>query len=230
LPDIQGLHLRLDRNLLKDRAAEMLRHYISTGRIPEGTKLTEREVSRLLGISRMPARDALMVLEAEGLVLSRPDGRYVITLSVKDVRDIHVLRWTLERLASELAAANSNAENRAILQARLADLEAAAESGDPGLCTRCDMALHQAIWRQADNPHLLRVLDSVLGAIFVLCDRVKVSVPHDWGRMLRDHRQLVGLIAGGESQAAGEAMEAHLRNALDASLRVYARAAGSGDS
>ena len=49
LPDIQEQDLRLDRNLLKDRAAEMLRDYISSGRIPEGTKLTEREVSRLLG-------------------------------------------------------------------------------------------------------------------------------------------------------------------------------------
>ncbi len=92
LPGIQHEDARLDRNLLKDLAAETLRDYISTGRIPEGTKLTERKVSRLLGISRMPARDALMILEAEGLVVSRPDGRYVIELTEKDVRDIHVLR------------------------------------------------------------------------------------------------------------------------------------------
>jgi GntR family transcriptional repressor for pyruvate dehydrogenase complex len=75
LSGIQGDRLRLDRNLLKDRAAETLRDYISTGRIPEGTKLTEREVSRLLGISRMPAHEALTIVEAEGLVISRPGGR-----------------------------------------------------------------------------------------------------------------------------------------------------------
>ena len=66
LAGIQEDALRLDRNLLKDRAAEMLRDHIGSGRIPEGTKLTEREVSRLLGISRMPAHEALTILEAEG--------------------------------------------------------------------------------------------------------------------------------------------------------------------
>jgi DNA-binding GntR family transcriptional regulator len=208
--------------LLKDRAAEMLRDYISSGRIPEGTKLTEREVSRLLGISRMPARDALMILEAKGLILARPDGRYVIELSKKDVRDIHVLRWTLEGLAAQLAAANRSAGNDAALQARMDDLKAAAEDGDTGLCTRCDMALHQTIWRQAGNPHLLRVLDSVLGAIFVLCDRIKVYGPRNAEGMLREHRQLVNLIGQGDKEGARQAMEAHLRNALKVSLRIYA--------
>ena len=159
LPGIQVQDLRLDRNLLKDRAAGMLRDHISSGRIPEGTKLTEREVSRLLGISRMPARDALMILESEGLILVRQAGRYVIELSEKDVRDLHVLRRTLEGLAARLAAAHGSTERQVVLQARLEELEAAALGGDPGTCTRCDMALHQAIWRQADNPHLLRVLD-----------------------------------------------------------------------
>ena len=55
--DIQGKNPRLERNLLRDQAAEALRDYISTGRIPEGTKLTERDVSQMLGISRMPVHD-----------------------------------------------------------------------------------------------------------------------------------------------------------------------------
>jgi DNA-binding GntR family transcriptional regulator len=221
LTGIQHKDVRLDRNLLKDLAAETLRDHISSGRIPEGTKLTEREVSRLLGISRMPARDALMILEAEGLVVSRPDGRYVIELTEKDVRDIHVLRWTLEGLAVARAAANASEEGQAILEARLGDLEDAAAGGDRGLSTRCDMALHRAIWRQADNPHLLRVLDAVLGAIFVLCDRVKVYGELDFAGMVDEHRQLVALIAAGEEAAAALAMEQHLRNALAASLQTF---------
>ena len=74
---MQEQSLDLKRNLLKDQAAEVLRDYISDGRLPEGSKVTERDVANLLGIGRAPARDALMALEAEGLVVSRPDGRYV---------------------------------------------------------------------------------------------------------------------------------------------------------
>lgn len=221
LPGIQGQDLRLSRDLLKDRAAETLREYISSGRIPEGTKLTEREVSRLLGISRMPARDALITLEAEGLIVTRPDGRYVIELSQKDVRDLLVLRSTLEGLAARLAAARDDPEGHALLRARLDELVAAAEAGNRGACTRCDMALHQAIWRQADNPHLLRVLDSVLGAIFVLCDRVRVRGPFDPRVTIRQHSQIVEQIIQGDGAGAAQVMEAHLRNALDASLRIF---------
>jgi DNA-binding GntR family transcriptional regulator len=221
LPSIQDDQLKLDRNLLKDRAAELLRDYISTGRIPEGTKLTEREVSRLLGISRMPAHEALTILEAEGLVISRSDGRYVIELTEKDVRDIHALRCVLERLAVELAAANTSPANRAALHASLHQLQEAVASGDPGACTKCDMALHRTIWQQADNAHLLRVLDSVLGAIFVLADRVKVYGKEDLTRMLGGHRKLVALICAGDGAGAGQTLEEHLQSSLTESLRTF---------
>jgi DNA-binding GntR family transcriptional regulator len=221
LPGIQEDELRLDRNLLKDRAAETLRDHIGSGRIPEGTKLTEREVSRLLGISRMPAHEALTILEAEGLVVSRPDGRYVIELTEKDVRDIHALRLTLERLAVELASARASPDNRTALQARLRALEEAVAGGDPEACTKMDMALHRAIWRQADNSHLLRVLDSVLGAIFVLADRVKLYGGEDLRRMLEGHRRLVERVAAGDGKGAGQVLEAHLKSSLNESLRTF---------
>ena len=221
-----GTELKLDRSLLKDMAADMLRDQISSGHIPEGTRLTEREISRLLGISRMPVRDALLMLEAEGLVVSRPDGRYVIELTEKDVRDIHQLRETLERMAAELAAANIDDENRDQLWAAIAKMEAAVAGGDPADCTRADMALHRTIWRQADNPHLLRVLDAMLGAVFVLVERVKLYGDPDHGYMVAEHRDLVTAIAAGDGAAAGQAIERQLRCALEHSLRTYHAAEG----
>lgn len=224
LSDLSGIQrdrLKLDRNLLKDRAAETLRDYISTGRIPEGTKLTEREVSRLLGISRMPAHEALTILEAEGLVVSQPGGRYVIELDEKDVRDLHALRASLESLAVRLAAANNSPPHNSLLYARLHDLEEAVASDDPVACTKCDMALHQAIWEQADNPHLLRVLDSMLGAIFVLADRVKLYGQENLQRTLEGHRRLVQQIVAGDAKGAARTIEAHLRSSLNASLRMF---------
>jgi DNA-binding GntR family transcriptional regulator len=221
LDGIRGERLRLDRTLLKDRAAETLREYIGTGRIPEGTKLTEREVSRLLGISRMPAHEALTLLEAEGLVVSRPGGRYVIELDEKDVRDLLALRVALESLAVRLAAEHASPENEALLRARLCDLEEAVAGGDPVQCTKRDMALHRAIWQQADNPHLLRVLDSVLGAIFVLADRVKLYGQENLDQMLRGHARLVDQIVAGDAVRAVRTIEAHMRNSLNASLRTF---------
>jgi len=213
--------VKLDRRLLKDRAADMLRNHISSGRIPEGTKLTEREVSQLLGISRMPARDALLALEAEGLVVTRPDGRYVVELTSADVRNLHVLRETLERLAVRLAAAHIDEANRAELRAAMASLKAAVTGGDGVEITRADMALHRTIWRQADNPHLLRVLDSMLGAVFVMAERLTFEKEYDRVRMMDTHTALVEHISEGDGDAAAKQVEKQIRASLDFTLRTH---------
>jgi DNA-binding GntR family transcriptional regulator len=213
--------VKLDRNLLKDMAAEVLRDHISSGLIPEGTKITEREVSRMLGISRMPARDALMILESEGLVESRSDGRYVIEFTEDDVRAVYQVRVVLEKLAAELAAVEIDEEDCAALRAKLRDLEEAVATGDPGLCTKRDIAIHREVWRQADNPFLLRILDSLVGVIFVLADRVNFYGRGDSDQLLREHRELVGLVASEDSAGAGQAIEAYLNSALMDSLRTF---------
>jgi DNA-binding GntR family transcriptional regulator len=212
---------KLDRSLLKDQAAETLRTYISTGRIPEGTRLTEREVSDMLGISRMPAREALQALEAEGLITRRTNGRYVIELDEALVRSLHEVRWTLERFAAELAAGNRCATYCAELRARLDDLNAAVAAGDPARCTRCDLAIHRAIWRQAGNPYLLSILESLLGVIYVLAERVKTYGHGESEVFLEQHRTLVARVEAGDGAGAAAAVEAQLRGALQASLRTF---------
>ena len=219
LPGISNSDMSLKRNLLKDRAADTLRDYISSGRIPEGTKLTERDVSELLGISHSPARDALMILETEGLVVSKPSGRFVIELTEKDVRDVHLVRWTLERSAAELAATNVTEANRDELYAALRAMEAAAD--DAYDWARCDMALHRTIWRLADNAYLLKVLDSVLGAIFVLAERDKMYGTRDNERDIAIHRELVDLIAAGDGVEAGRVVEKQVRESLEKTLKTF---------
>ena len=213
--------VKLDRTLLKDQAAEILRDHISSGRIPEGTRLTEREVSQMLGISRMPAREALMVLEAEGLVERRGDDRHVVELTEERVHSLHVVRRALEKLAAELAAANINDANRAALRARFRELEDAVATGDPALCTKRDLAIHQTIWRQANNPYLLKVLDSILGVIFVLAARVKFYGTGITPRLISQHRELVELVASGDGDGAARALDGQLTLALENSLSSF---------
>jgi DNA-binding GntR family transcriptional regulator len=220
LSDLQD-ELRLDRNLLKDMAVEALRDCIVEGLITEGTKITEREVSQLLDISRMPARDALMILEKEGLVESKSDGRYVIQLTERDVHDILEVRKALEKLAVELAVANIDEAGRDVLSARLRELEEAVAVGDTRLCTKRDLAIHQEIWRQAKNQHLLRMLESMLGVTFVLAARVKFYGNGDSKRLLNEHRQLVDLIISGDAAGAIQAIAAQIEAALVDSIHTF---------
>jgi len=221
LPRLRGT-LKLDRVLLRDTAVEKLREFIGSGLIPEGTKISEREVSQMLGISRMPARDALITLEHEGLVENRSDGRYVIQLTESDVRNFLQVRAALERVAARLAARNMNEEGRALLLSRLHDLEDAAALKDPKLCAKRDIALHQAIWEQARNPQLLRMLQSMMGVILVLTLRVDIFGDGDAQQLLNDHRGLVDIILSGDAEAAGRALEEEIEtNATADALRTF---------
>jgi DNA-binding GntR family transcriptional regulator len=228
LASFQDSGVSLDRTSLKDRAARVLREYISSGRIPEGTKLTEREVSRLLGISRAPARDALMALESEGLVVTRSSGRYVIQLSEEDVRGIHVVRWTLERLAVELAASELTASGTAVLQEALLVLEEAIAAGDAHLWAQADLDLHRKIWQLSGNDQLLKVLDSMLGGIRVMAAREKIHAVRHPDLDLENHRRLVRLIIAGDGAGAAAEVEKQIKGALDNALETLDLEEGKG--
>jgi DNA-binding GntR family transcriptional regulator len=132
-----------------------------------------------------------------------------------------VVRRTLEKLAAELAAANTNEENRAVLFAKYHELEEAVATGDLTLCTKRDLAIHQEVWRQANNTYLLKVLDSMLGVIFVLAARVKLYGTGVTDRLLRQHLELVELIGSGNAEGVSGALDAQLRLALTNSLNSF---------
>ncbi|MEA3334675.1 MAG: GntR family transcriptional regulator [Chloroflexota bacterium] len=209
---------RLERTLLKDQATELLRSYITGGHFAPGTKLVEREVADLLGISRAPARDALMQLEQEGLVISKPNGRYVIELSERDVTELYQVRLTLEMLAVELAAKNTNPKNRSALLAKLAEMEQAVAEKDSDSYTHSDLEMHRLIWHQANNCHLVNVLDSMLGPIFMFV--AWHAGAYDWNKTLDLHVDLVQCINSGDPQTAKESLAHHTENALNRSLRM----------
>ena len=221
----QSPGLRLDRNSLKDQSTELLRSYIISGRIPPGTKLAERELADLLGISRMPARDALMDLEREGLVVSRPNGRYVIELNREDVEQLFQVRLVLERMAVSEAAANHTPEHCATLQANLARMADAIARGDRDAYVRSDLEAHQLIWQQANNPYLLKLLGSIVGPIFMFIAS-HTEFQTKWQETHQLHEELADAICAGDAERAMRSIEAQMENSVQLSHRIFAQAQG----
>ena len=212
---------KLKRSFLKDQAAEILREYIVSGQIAPGTKLTERDVAERLGISRMPTRDALMELEKEGIIVSKPDGRYVIELSERDIRELYQIRSALERLAVELATRNTSQENRATLLAKLDGMQEAIAQKDREAFARNDLEIHRLIWKQADNGHLWRMLNVLVGPIFLFIATHTKYV--DWHEILEMHEALVTCINAGDVDSAIRAMERNIELGLHYSLKLFLR-------
>lgn len=208
----------IERTLLRDQAIGVLRDHIVAGRIPPGTKIVEREVAELLKISRAPVRDALLELEKEGLLETRPDGRYVIELTERDIRELYQVRLALEKLAAQLAAKHTTPANQAALSAKLEEMREAIARGDQTTHVAADVAMHWLIWKQADNRHLFRMLSSLIGPVFMFV--ANNAEAFDWNETLDLHEDLVNCINAGDAEAASTSIERHLDNALHRSLQA----------
>jgi DNA-binding GntR family transcriptional regulator len=94
----------LDRTNLADEIATNLRELIISGELTPGTRIIEAEVASQLGVSRGPLREALRILETEGLLESIPGrGSFVIQTSKRDIQELYSLRCILEEEAMEIA-------------------------------------------------------------------------------------------------------------------------------
>jgi DNA-binding GntR family transcriptional regulator len=210
----------IERLSLKDQAADLLREMIVSGKIASGSKVTERDVAEWLKISRMPARDALMQLEREGLIVTKPGGRYVIELGEQDIRQLYQLRTALEKLAIELAIGNSSLVNQKALEAKLAEMRHAINVGDTAAYTASDLELHELLWQQAGNPYLLDMLNSMIGPIFMLIAS-QARMIEDWQKSLLLHEQLLETIRNKDIRAALQSIEAHLDHSLTLALSAF---------
>lgn len=213
-------NVRLDRNSLKEQSTTLLRAQIISGRIPQGTKLAERDLAELLGISRMPARDALMDLEREGLVVSKSNGRYVIELDEIDIQNLFQVRLVLERLAVGQAATNNSPANCAALRANLQQMNEAIAHNDREAYVASDLEAHQLIWQQANNPYLLKMLNSITGPIFLFIAS-HTEFQRNWQETLYLHEELTDAICAGAVETAIRSIETQLNNSLELSQQVF---------
>lgn len=93
-----------DQYTLRGRVFNQIREAILFGQYKSGEELRESAIAHELGVSRTPVREALRQLELEGLVKIIPNkGAQVISLSVKDIKDIYAIRSHLEGLCTRWA-------------------------------------------------------------------------------------------------------------------------------
>jgi DNA-binding FadR family transcriptional regulator len=208
---------------------DRLRRSIALGVVLPGEKLPpERTLAENLGVSRVTVREALRVLQGEGLIVTKRGGTggAVITsreFSLERIRREfrpqidHVFEY---RLAVEAMAARLAAERRddADIGHLVANQEALVASEDIGAFRRADSAFHLAIADASRNPMLRQSIEDARTIIFDSFD----VLPY---RVLREssaagHAAIIAAIEGGRTDAASDAMADHLHQAHDEVVAV----------
>jgi DNA-binding GntR family transcriptional regulator len=187
---------------ISTQIADALRKQILDGKLKPGERIVETRLARQLGIGQPTAREALIVLEHEGLVERKPNcGCSVVELSTAEISQIYRVRQELEPLAAELAIGNGNDHRE--LKGAYQQLMAAARSGDADEWNRRDLEFHQALWREAGNPFLERALMQVALPFFAFAKLVYYQQPQmDLAAQAEEHGRIVAAIESGDKKAA----------------------------
>ena len=204
---------------LTDQTADLLRRRIVSGDLRNNDPLIESQIARELGISRGPVREALRVLQAEGLV--RDNARRsasVVNLSIDDVREIYDLRAALEtRAVRLLLTASGDTAERAVngIRSAVAALEKACRDDDRAATARRDLAFHEAVCLSSGNRRLHAVFVSQVGLLQPIVEAEERFRYESLDEIAQEHIALLRAIEQGEPGAAEEAFDDHLRRACE---------------
>lgn len=117
---------------LRQQVENALRQAIIDGRFRPGQRLTERELTDSMGVSRTLVREAFRQLESEGLITVIPNrGPIVRELSADEIQDLYAIRAVLEGLAARTFTEKADDKGLQLLGKAVADAIAAYRAGDP---------------------------------------------------------------------------------------------------
>lgn len=221
--DDHGTANEQQRGGLRARVENTVRGAIFDGIYPAGQKLVERELCELTGASRSILREALVSLEASGLILRESNRGYrVALLSARQVYEIFELRASLETLAAELFAERASDLEMDELKSLLDDLEACVASGDLTRMRLVKERYYELLFSGCRNREIRRALENIIDRVHYLRGRL-MSDPERRRESLEEMRRLTAALLARDRLEARAASIAHLTAARDTVLEGMAR-------
>ncbi|WP_433171162.1 GntR family transcriptional regulator [Actinoallomurus sp. CA-150999] len=193
---------------LRDQVAGELRSRIADGRVAPGERLYEKAIADELGVSRLPVREAIRMLQSEGLVSVQPRrGVLVRRLNRQAVQDLFDVREALEVLAARLAAERADQAALRRLEELVEVGRRALDDGDDQAIAASNTAFHDSIYQLAGNALIPEVLDPLMGRLHWL---FRQNVEPE--RVFLEHQELYRALAAHDPEQAADVALQHIRS------------------
>lgn len=209
----------ITRISLGTETASILRDAILDGRLAQGERVNEVQISRLLGISRGPLREALRRLEQDGLVTSSPHrGASIARVTPHDVMDVLGIRKLLEPYAVESALARADGMLVAALEEANREMLVAAAAADPTAVAAAHGRFHSAFYTHSGNRLLGRMWFRLEDPVRLYL-QLRQSTFGDMSDIASAHARLLKFASAGDAAAARAEVLRH----LDLNIRTISR-------
>lgn len=208
---MKNLDIETDEFLpLRDIVFRNLREAIIKGDLKPGERLMEIKLAQKLGVSRTPVREAIRMLQLEGLVTMEPRrGAEVAPITEKELKDVLEVRTALECLAAELACGKITEDEKKELSRTLDLFKEAIARNELTEVAAIDAQFHELIYKATKNNRLVQILNNLREHIF----RYRLEYIREIERrqdLLEEHIEIVKAILNNDKNAARESMRIHI--------------------
>ncbi|WP_299965135.1 GntR family transcriptional regulator [uncultured Roseobacter sp.] len=199
-----------------ERALEELRAMIFSGRLAAGSNHLEAELASMLGMSRTPVREALLMLEAQGLLEMKPrKGVRILSVSPEDMREIYDVLTELESLAAEQAAQRGYGPDAlADLDRAIEEMEAAVSRDDLDRWAEADDRFHTELVRLGQNRRI-EMISNMMRDQVRRARAITLFIRPKPAKSNEAHRRVYQAIAHGDADMARAAHRAHCQQARE---------------
>ncbi len=197
-----------------------LRDLIGSGKLGPGQQIVQESLSATLGVSRVPIREALRVLEGEGQVVHFPNrGYFVANLTIEDLEEVYRIRAILEDEALRVAVPLLTDEDIEYIENILIEVETATEGKRISELTDTNRRFHFAIFEACNMPRLVRIIRTLWDATDAYRG-VYFASPANLQEMSHEHRDMVAALRARDVEKIIELHNTHRSNSVSAVSQV----------
>lgn len=204
----------IPRQSLTSAVADKLRDQIIRGEIPEGAQLRQDAIANQYQVSRIPVREALRQLDAEGLIAIVPNrGAIVPALSPSDIEELFSIRALLEpevlKLSIPHLTESDFSEAEAVLRKYVNELR---RDDHVSLWGRLNWQFHSILYNRADQPRFMAIIRNVnnSGERYT---RLQLYLTHGIKRANDEHHQILQLCRQRDVSGACQLLRVHIQHA-----------------
>jgi DNA-binding GntR family transcriptional regulator len=197
---------------MAERAAEAIVLGVASGALQPGQRLVEVELARLLQMSRVPLREALKILEAQGIVESAPHrGTHIAPFDEARIDEICEARLALEKIAMRGAMAAYRREPALVarLDKILSAMERAAMHMEWIEISKADLDFHREICRVSGNAIVQKLWDALARHVLIVFGK-EIRSERDAKTIVPQHKRLRDMLAAGKAEALDEELDQHI--------------------
>ena len=201
---------------LRDVVFNTLREAILKGDLKPGERLMELQLASKLGVSRTPIREAIRMLEQEGLAVTTPrKGAEVAKMTLKDLEDVLEIRDALDELAVRIACQKISDEQLKQLEDMKELFEKSTQTGNVKKIAEADVTFHDVIYEATGNPKLVTLLNNLREQVYRY--RVEyIKDPKNYPTLIAEHEAILESLKNRDVKNAVEAMHVHVANQAEA--------------